>query len=160
MYGNDRLPGIAVSESYRSKGSIWQGAPEATWFKTVKVNGTDAEGTAISAGAIMKELSDGTYTPIAESDIATSLANAGKLPLVIVADKTAKTGTTTTTGEGAEAVTEVVPSSVLVGVCGQVDKSRILVGDKIFTELTETQQINLEAQLRACGFMLVNVMQA
>lgn len=159
MYGNDRLPGVGVSESYSNKGSIWQGSPSSTWFKTVNVNGSSSEGTAISVGTIMKELSDGSYTPIAESDIATSLTNAGKLLLVIVADKTAKTGTTTTTGEGTDAVTEVEPSSVLVGICGQVDKSRISVGAKIFTELTETQQINLEAQLRACGFMLVNVMQ-
>ncbi len=160
MYGNDRLPGVSVSEAYRAKGSIWQGSPSSTWFKTVNVNGTESEGTPISAGTIMKELSDGSYTPIAESDIVSSLANAGKLPLVIVADKTAKTGTTTTTGEGADAVTEAVPSSVLVGVSGQVDKGKILVGAKVFSDLTETQQIYLDAQLKACGIMLVNVMQA
>ena len=159
MYGNDRLPGVSVSEAYRAKGSIWQGSPSSTWFKTVNVNGPEAEGTPISAGTIMKELSDGSYTPLAESDIVSSLANAGKLPLVIVADKTAKTGTTTTTGEGADAVTEAVPSSVLVGVSGQVDKEKILVGEKAFSELMETQQINLEAQLKACGIMLVKVMQ-
>lgn len=100
------------------------GSPSSTWFKTVRVNGSEAEGTAISAGTIMKELSDSTYTPIAESDIVSSLANTGKLPLVIVADKTAKTGTTTSSGEGADAVTEAVPSSVLVGICWQVDKGK------------------------------------
>ena len=160
MYGNDRLPVVGVSGSYSNKGSIWQGSPSSTWFKTVNVNGTESEGTPISAGTIMKELSDGSYTPIAESDIVSSLANAGKLPLVIVADKTAKTGTTTTTGEGADAVTEAIPSSVLVGVSGQVDKGKILVGAKVFSDLTETQQIYLDAQLKACGIMLVNVMQA
>lgn len=35
-----------------------------------------------------------------------------------------------------------------------------LVGSKGFADLTETQQIYIEAQLKACGFMLVNVMQA
>ena len=60
MYGNERLPGVSVSETYRAKGSIWQGAPESTWFKTVSVNGSEEEGTAISAGTIMKELTDGS----------------------------------------------------------------------------------------------------
>ena len=137
MYGNERLPGVSVSESYRSKGSIWQGAPEATWFKTVNVNGAEAEGTAIAAGTIMKELTDGSYTSIAESDIVSSFSEAGELPLAIVADKTAKTGTTITTGEGAESETEAVPSSVLVGIHGQVDRARIYVGDKEIAELTD-----------------------
>ena len=160
MYGNDRLPGLAVSPTYRAKGSIWQGSPEATFFKTVNVNGSEAEGTPINAGTIMKELTDGTYTPITESDIVSSLANAGNLPLVIVADKTAKTGTSITTGEGVEAETEIIPSSVLVGVCGQVDKAKILVGDTKFTELTDAQQVFLEAQLKASGFVLKDVLQA
>ena len=74
MYGNEKLPGVSVSETYRAKGSIWQGAPESTWFKTVSVNGSGEEGTAISAGTIMKELTDGSYTPIAESDIVSAVA--------------------------------------------------------------------------------------
>lgn len=160
MYGNERLPGVSVSETYRAKGSIWQGAPESTWFKTVSVNGSDTEGTAISAGAIMKELTDGTYAPIAESDIVSAVADLPGVRLVIVADKSAKTGTTTTTGEGSEAVTESKPSSVLVGTCGKVDKAKLFVGDKAFTELTDEQKIGLTLQLAAWGFMLVNVMQA
>ena len=160
MYGNERLPGVSVSESYRAKGSIWQGAPESTWFKTVSVNGSEAEGTPISAGAIMKELADGSYTPITESDIVSAEADLPGVRLAIVADKSAKTGTTTTTGEGADAVTEATPSSVLVGVCGKVDKAKLYVGDKAFTELTDEQKIGLNLQLEAWGFMLVNVMQA
>ena len=160
MYGNERLPGVAVSENYRAKGSIWQGAPEATWFKTVSVNGSEEEGVPISTGTIMKELIDGTYTPIVESDIVSVVANLPGVRLAIVADKSAKTGTTTTTGEGAETVTEAVSSGVLVGICGKVDKNRLLIGDKAFTELTDTQKINLNIQLEAWGFMLVEVMQA
>ena len=160
MYGNERLPGVSVSESYRAKGSIWQGAPESTWFKTVSVNGSDAEGTPISAGAIMKELTDGSYMPIAESDIIPAVADLPGVRLAIVADKSAKTGTTSTTGEGSEAVTEITPSSVLVGVCGKVDKAKLYVDDKAFTELTDEQKIGLNLQLEAWGFMLVNVMQA
>ena len=160
MYGNERLPGVSVSETYRAKGSIWQGAPESTWFKAVSVNGSEAEGTAILAGAIMKELTDGSYTPITESDIVSAMADLPGVRLAIVADKSAKTGTTTTTGEGSEAVTETTPSSVLVGVCGKVDKAKLYIGDKAFTELTDERKIGLNLQLEAWGFMLVNVMQA
>ncbi len=161
MYGNERLPGVSVSETYEAKGSIWQGAPESTWFKTVSVNGSDAEGIAIKAGTIMKELTDGSYTPIVESEfVSGSVAELPGERLVIVADKSAKTGTTTTTGEGTDAVTETTPSSVLVGVCGKVDKAKLYVGDKAFTELTDEQKIGLNLQLEAWGFMLVNVMQA
>ena len=160
MYGNERLPGVSVSASYRLKGSIWQGAPEATWFKTVNVNGSEEESTAISAGTIMKELTDGSYTPIAESDIVSAVADLPGVRLAIVADKSAKTGTTTTTGEDSEAVTEETPSSVLVGLCGKVDKAKLFVGDKAFTELTDEQKRGLNLQLEAWGFMLVNVMQA
>lgn len=80
--------------------------------------------------------------------------------LAIVADKTAKTGSEITTGEGADAVTEAVPSSVLVGVSGIVNKELLYVGDKRFTELEESQQIALNLQLEAWHFMLVNVIQA
>ncbi len=152
MYGNDRLPGVAVSETYRSNGSIWQGAPEATWFKVVGVKGTEGTGTDIPVGTIMKELEDGSYAPIEESDILSVVADLPGPRLVIVADKTAQTGTTV---EGEEA-----PSSVLVGVCGKVDKARIYVTDKTFTDLTDAQKVGLNLQLEAWGFMLVNVMQA
>ena len=40
MYGNERLPGIATSDTYRFEGSLWRGYTEATWFKHVKVTGT------------------------------------------------------------------------------------------------------------------------
>ena len=71
--------------------------------------------------------------------------------LAIVADKTAKTGTTNDD--------ESTPSSVLVGICGVVDKDKLFVGAKAFTELTEEQGINLSLQLEAWGFMPVNVNQ-
>ena len=160
MYGNNTLPGISVSESYRvTNGSIWQGYPEATWFKVVAVNGTDKE--AIKVGTIMKEVaSDGSYTPIAVSDIVAGAEDLPGVRLAIVADKTAKTGSTITTGEGAEAVTEVIPSSVLVGISGVVNKELLFVGDTRFTELEDVEQINLNTQLEAWHFQLVKVKQA
>ena len=156
MYGNQTLPGVSVSETYKvSKGSIWRGYPEATWFKTVNVNGTDE--AELPLGTIMKEVAaDGSYTPITSSDIITSTANLPGARLAIVADHTAKTGTSTTT----DAVTESVASSVLVGISGVVDKAKLLVGDTAFTELTDAQKIGLNTQLEAWGFQLVNVMQA
>ena len=160
MYGNSRLPGISVSDTYRiTNGSIWQGYPEATWFKTVKVNGTDA--SEIPYGTIMKELTDdGSYTPITASDIISAATDLPGNRLAIVADKTAKTGSTVTTGEGTDAVTEANPSTVLVGVSGIVDKNKLFVGDTNFTELTDEQKINLTAQLEAWNFMLIDVLQA
>ena len=160
MYGNNTLPGVSVSPTYKvSKGSICQGYPEATWFKTVNVNGTD--GMDIPAGTIMKELiNDGSYTPIAESDIVSAIADLPGARLVVVADKTAIAGTTTTTGEGAEAVTESTPSTILVVISGVINKSKLLVGDKAFIELTDAQKIALNTQLEAWNFQLVNVIQA
>lgn len=156
MYGNEKLPGIATSQPYRNEGSLWQGSPSSTWFKTVKVNGSEEEGTEILRGTIMKELTDGTYTPIAETDIITTTANLPGARLAIVADNSAKTGTTTMQDE--ETVT--TPSSVLVGISGQVDKSRLYIGDKGFTELTDEQQISLNVQLEAWGFQLVSVQRS
>ena len=155
MYGNERLPGIAVSEQFRYENSIWQGYTQATWFKVVQVNGTD--GAAIKAGTIMKEVADdGSYTPISESDIVAAVSGLPGVRLAIVADKSAKKGTTKTVDD--ETVSE--PSSVLVGIAGVVDKSKLYVGDKAFSELTDTQKINLNTQLEAWNFQLVNVMQA
>ena len=155
MYGNDKLPGIAVSEQFRNENSIWQGYTQATWFKVVKVNGTD--GAAIKAGTIMKEVSDdGSYTPITVDDIVSAIADLPGVRLGIVADKSAKTGTTSTVD--GETVSE--PSSVLIGIAGVVDKSKLYVGDKAFTELEEAQQISLNTQLEVWNFQLVNVMQA
>lgn len=156
MYGNTTLPGVSVSETYKvSKGSIWRGYPEATWFKTVNVNGTD--GADIPVGTIMKELiADGSYTPIADTDIITATADLPGARLAIVADNTAKTGTTAEV----DGQTETIPSSVLVGISGVVDKAKLFVADTAFTELTDTQKIALNTQLEAWGFQLVNVIQA
>ena len=160
MYGNQTLPGVSVSEDYRvTNGSIWQGQPESTWFKTVSVGGTD--NADIHAGTIMKEvIADGSYTPITTSDIVSAVADLPGVRLAIVADKTAKTGTTTTTGEGAEAVTEAISSTVLVGISGIVNKNLLYVGETKFTELTDEQKIGLNLQLEAWNFQLMNVMQA
>ena len=54
MYGNERLPGVAVSEQFRNEGSIWQGYTQSTWFKVVQVNGSEA--LDIPVGTIMKEV--------------------------------------------------------------------------------------------------------
>ena len=157
MYGNSRLPGIEVSDTYRYEGSIWRGYPEATWFKTVKVNGASAEASKIEQGTIMKELlTDGTFTPIKESDIISAVADLPGARLGIVADKTATTGTTTTV----ESETVVTPSSVLIGIQGQVDMNKLLIGEKKFSELTDEQKICLNTQLEAWGFQLIDVIQA
>lgn len=159
MFGNEKLPGIAVSEQFRNEGSIWQGYTQSTWFKVVQVNGSEA--LDIPVGTIMKEvLADGSYTPIVENDIVSVVADLPGSRLAIVADKSAKTGSTQTTGEGEEAVTENLPSSVLVGIMGVVDKDKLYVGDKAFSELSDAQKINLNSQLEAWNFQLVTVMQA
>ncbi|MBQ3456978.1 MAG: hypothetical protein IJG36_11105 [Synergistaceae bacterium] len=156
MYGNQTLPGVSVSEDYRvTNGSIWQGQPEATWFKTVSVNGTD--GAEIPAGIIMKEvIADGSYTPITTSDIVSAVADLPGARLAIVADKTAKEGTTAEV----DGETENVPSTVLVGISGIVNKDLLYVGETKFTDLTDAQKIGLNLQLEAWNFQLVNVTQA
>ena len=156
MYGNTKLPGVSVSDTYKvSKGSIWRGYPEATWFKAVSVNGND--GTDIPLGTIMKELTaDGSYIPIAETDIITSIEDLPGARLAIVADNTAKTGVTAEV----DGETETTPASVLVGISGVVDKAKLFIGDKSFTELTDAQKIALNTQLETWGFLLVNVLQA
>lgn len=157
MYGNTTLPGIAVSETYRYEGSIWRGYTEATWFKLVKVNGSSEEASKIEQGTIMKEiLTDGTFTPIEENDIITAVSSLPGVRLGIVADKTATTGTTTTV----EGETVSTPSSVLIGIQGQIDKNKLLIGNKKFSELTDEQKICLNTQLEAWGFQLLDVIQA
>lgn len=150
MYGNNTLPGVAVSDTYRLKGSIWRGYVQSTWFKLVQVNGSEEEASAISVGTIMKQATDGSYTPITTADIISATANLPGVRLAIVADKTAKTGTTT----GSEAT----PSTVLVGISGTVDKAKLLVGETAFDDLTDEQKINLNTQLEAWHFQLVEVM--
>lgn len=156
MYGNQTLPGVSVSEDYRvTNGSIWQGSPASTWFKTVSVGGTD--NADIPAGTIMKEVvADGTYTPITTADIVSAVADLPGVRLAIVADKTAKTGTT----QEVDGATENVPSTVLVGISGVVNESLLYVGETKFTELEKAQQIALNLQLEAWHFQLVNVAQA
>ena len=156
MYGNQTLPGVSVSDTYRvTNGSIWRGYPEATWFKTVNVNGTD--GAELPLGTIMKEVvADGSYTPITESDIITNAANLPGVRLAIVADKTAKTGTTETVDEE----TVSTPSGVLIGIAGIVNKEMLFVGDTRFTELEDAKKIALNTQLEAWNFQLITVVQA
>lgn len=155
MYGNKKLPGVAVSEQFRNENSIWQGYTQSTWFKVVKVLGSEA--VDIPVGTIMKEvLADGSYSPITENDIVSVVADLPGSRLAIVADKTAKTGSTATVDDE----TVSMPSSILVGIMGVVDKDKLYVGDKAFSELTDAQKINLNSQLEAWNFQLVTVMQA
>ena len=156
MYGNQTLPGVSVTEDYRvTNGSIWQGSPASTWFKTVSVGGTD--NADIPAGTIMKEvIADGSYTPITTADIVSAVAELPGVRLAIIADKTAKTGTTAEV----DGATQNVPSTVLVGISGIVNKNLLYVGETKFTELEEGQQIALNLQLEAWHFQLVNVIQA
>ncbi len=53
-----------------------------------------------------------------------------------------------------------MPSNVLVGISGVVNKNLLYVGETKFTELTDEQKIGLNLQLEAWNFQLVNVMQA
>ena len=93
-----------------------------------------------------------------ESDIIATVANLPGARLVIVADSTGTSGTTNVAeGENEE---EKTTNAVLVGIMGQVDQNRLIIGDKLLGELTEVQQICLRTQLEAWNFQPVPVLQA
>ena len=155
MYGNKTLPGFAAGITYRDENSIWQGYPESTSFKTVKVTGSD--GTKLAVGTILKEnISDGTYSVFAKTDIISDVNGLPGVRLGIVADFNAEI----TTDDNEETTTVSNPSTVLIGISGQVDKSKILIDAEKFADLTEEQQYALNTQLEAWNFQLVDVMQA
>ena len=160
MYGNNRLPGIEVTEPYRDEGSIWRGYTQSTWFRVVRVDGDSAEAAKIPQGTILKEQPDGTCLPMEEADILTGTAGLPGARLVIVADATGKTGTTETVeGEnGPETVKK--PHGILVGIMGEVDQDRLIVGGKTWGELDDAQRQGLRTQLEAWNFNPVFVMQA
>lgn len=159
MYGNNRLPGIGDSTPFRPEGSIWRGFTQSTWFKHVLVNGEDAEGTPIPKGTIMKEFTDGSYVAMAESDILTGTAGLPGARLVIVADSTGETGTTTTVAGTNGQETVKTARSILVGIMGEVDQDQLIIGGKIWDDLTDTQKKNLRTQMEAWNFSLVHVTQ-
>ena len=135
MYGNEKLPGFEGSEQYRYEGSIWCGSPESTWFKVVKISGD------VKQGSIVKEDSaTGVYSPIAVADIISATAALPGVRLGIVADKNPE-------------------ETALIGIQGQIDKNKLLIGETAFSELTDEQKINLNTQLEAWGFQLLNVEQ-
>ena len=137
MYGTDKLPEVEISEEYRYEGSIWCGAPESTWFKTVKI----PEDVTVKQGIIVKEDPvTGIFNAISAEDIITAPHSLPGARLGIVADKVAK-------------------GSVLIGIQGQVDKNKLLVEETAFSELSETQKINLNTQLEAWSFQLIDVKQ-
>ena len=157
MYGNNTLPGITPGATTRSDGSIWRGYTEATWFKTVPVSGDSAKAVKVPKGTILiEDMTDGTYAPMTADDIITTVAGLPGARLVIVADSTGTSGTTTTADDDTVKTT----STVLVGIMGQVDQGQLLVGDTKIAELNETQQIGLRTQLEAWNFQLVPVLQA
>lgn len=160
MYGNTRLPGITVTEPYRPEGSIWRGFTQSTWFRIVTVNGDSATGTPIPIGTIMKEFNDGSYIPMALSDIITGTAGLPGARLVIVADSTGKTGTTETIDGASGPETVKKSNSILVGTMGEVDQDRLIVGDKTWADLDDTQRKGLRTQLEAWNFQPVPVVQA
>ena len=160
MYGNTTLPGITPGKTTRNDGSIWRGYTEATWFKTVPVSGTAEDVVKIPIGTVLiQDLTDGTYAPITESDIITTIANLPGARLVIVADSTG-TSDTTTAGETEDDADIKESSAVLVGIMGVVDQAQLLVGGKKFGDLTEAQQVCLHTQLEAWNFQPVPVLQA
>ena len=159
MYGNTTLPGITQGKTARNDGSIWRGYTEATWFKTVPVSGASEEAVKIPIGTILiQDLSEGTYAPMAESNIIATVANLPGSRLVIVADSTGTSGTTTPAEDENEDVKST--GTVLVGIMGVVDQARLIVGGKLFGELTEAQQLCLRTQLEAWNFQPVPVLQA
>lgn len=147
MYGNNRKPGIHEGDKSRFAGTIWLGYPEATWFRTATVKGEDATAKPLPLGSIVKEVFDeGTYVPIKETDIAAAAAGIPGPRLGIVADENV-----TITDEG---------SSVLLGISGQVDQGRLLIGAKKFEDLTDEQKVHLRQQLESWGFALEVVQQS
>ena len=159
MYGNTTLPGITPGKINRNDGSIWRGYTEATWFKTAPVRGTTEEVVKLPIGTILiQDLTDGTYAPMNESDIIAAVVNLPGSRLVIVADSTGTSGTTTPAD--AETEEDKTTNAVLVGIMGVIDQGRLLIGDKLFGELTEAQQLCLRTQLEAWNFQLVPVLQA
>ena len=146
MYGNNTLPGITPGATIRNNGSIWRGYTEATWFKTVAVSGDSAEAVKVPKGTILiEDMTDGTYAPMTADDIITTVDALPGARLVIVADSTGTSETTTTADDDTVKTT----STVLVGIMGQVDQGQLLVGDTKIAELNETQQIGLRTQLEA-----------
>ena len=143
MYGNKILPGVSVGTTYRNENSIWQGSPQSTWFKAVKI--TLADGETISAGLVVKEdISNGSFVPFTTDDIiSASVENLPGVRLGIIAD-------TEATEDG----------SILIGISGQIDKAKIFIGDTAFNDLTDAQKTALNSQFEAWNFQLVNVMQA
>lgn len=147
MYGNNRKPGIHEGDKFRPNRTIWLGYPEATWFRTAMVKGEGQDAVPLPLGSVVKEvLADGTYVPIKESDIAIAAAGIPGPRLGIVADENV-----TITDQG---------SSVLLGISGQVDQGRLLVGAKTFEDLTAEQKVHLRQQLEAWGFALEVVQQS
>lgn len=147
MYGNNRKPGIYEGNKSRLNGSLWLGYPEATWFRTAKVKGDAPDEKPLPLGSIVKEeFADGTFVPAKESDIAAAATGIPGPRLGIVADVNVKVN-----DQG---------STVLIGIAGQVNQDRLLMGAKKFPDLTDEQKIHLREQLEAWGFALEVVQQS
>lgn len=147
MYGNNRKPGFYEGDKTRLSGALWVGYPEATWFRTAKVKGDSPDEKPLPLGSIVKEeFSDGTFVPAKESDIAAAATGIPGPRLGIVADDNVKVN-----DQG---------STVLIGISGQVDQGRLLVGAKKFPDLTDEQKVHLREQMEAWGFALEVVQQS
>ena len=160
MYGNERLPGIGESAGYRPEGTIWRGAVQSTWFKHVRVAGGGAETVKIPLGTIMKEAPDGTYVVMEEAEILTGTAGLPGARLAVVADSTGRTGTVETVEGASGPETVEKPWALLVGIMGEVDQDRLIVGGKKWGELTDEQRRGLRTQMEAWNFSPVHVTQA
>ncbi|MBR2207518.1 MAG: hypothetical protein IJ859_01780 [Synergistaceae bacterium] len=49
--------------------------------------------------------------------------------------------------------------TALIGIQGQVDSNKLFIGDTAFSGLSDNQKINLNTQLEAWGFQLIDVKQ-
>lgn len=159
MYGNSVLPGFNAGSAYKvPSGSLWRGYPEATWFKVVLVGGESGTASTLAIGTIMKEGADGKWTAMEETDIVSVTSNLPAARLGIVADTTGETGYTYTPDGKTESVT--IENGILIGIMGEVDRDKLLIGSKSYDDLTDTQKAQLETQLAAWNIQPVFVLQA
>ena len=147
MFGNKVLPGLEGHAATRCWGSIWKGDPESTWGRIKKVKNKSGTTFSLPLGTVLKmDKADGAYTPMELSDIASDYGGLPGPRLTVVADQNVSVKP-----EGA---------TVGVGICGEIDRARLIVGGKAWSELTDAQRVMLEPQLALWGFGLNDVMQA
>lgn len=136
--------GIVTGEVIQELGPVFSGNDA---YRVLQVSGSGTEPEKIACGTILKELSAGVFETAAESDIITDNANLPGAQLAVVVDMKAESGTTSSN------------NGVLCGIMGMADKKRLLIGNKSYMDLTESQQANLATQLRVWGILINEVIR-